>query len=640
MNITIDSNSPLPAYLQLYRRLASDIASGVYPYGTKLPSKRTVIAETGLSAVTVEHAFSLLADEGYVATRERSGVYAAYREGRTDAVRGAEGDAARCGASGTDAPDGGTVSVPPPYARFRAYGAPSRHHDAGDFPFTVLAKAMRKVLADYGDRILVKSPNHGAPELRSEIASYLARSRGIAVPPARIIIGSGAEYLYGLIAQLLGRDRVYALEKPSYDKIRKVYEALGCRCELLELGADGIVSEALAKTEATVLHVTPFNSFPSGVTVGVSKKNEYLRWAEERSGFLIEDNYDSELTVSRKAEDTLFSMTERADVIYVNTFSKTIAPSVRIGYMLLPETLLGPFNERLGFYSCTVPLFEQYVLAELLRNGDFERHISRERRRRRKALPERTVWDQEPCGTIHESSREGMNRQEFLERLESFGLPKSEYMIRSGGSLLLRGLRKKTADFDLCVSEKLAEQLALADCATDETGSYVPFEGVQMKPTLGKYPFDVIDGYRCETLESILALKRELMRPKDLHDIRTIERLRGETHLYAEEFIRILRAVTENGLRGSELSEAVVRSIDPEQVYASEDRLITDLYFTLMHYAGGEEDVSGEEWTFFLQCLAGLRRYSAANKRNALKTPGTEKTLLSRGKTGIIKNNT
>ena len=122
-----------------------------------------------------------------------------------------------------------------------------------------------------------------------------------------------------------------------------------------------------------------------------------------------------------------------------------------------------------------------------------------------------------------------MKRKEFIERLESFGLPETEYMIRSGGSLLLRGLREETADFDLCVSKELADRLNLEQCARDESGSYVPFQDVQMTANLGRYPFDVVDGFQCETLESILALKRRLMRPKDLRDIEIIEKvLRGQ----------------------------------------------------------------------------------------------------------------
>ena len=134
-----------------------------------------------------------------------------------------------------------------------------------------------------------------------------------------------------------------------------------------------------------MLHITPFNSFPSGITASVSKRREYLRWADQRQAFIIEDNYDSELTVSRKNEDTVFSMAENGQVIYLNTFSRTVAPAIRVGYMVLPERLLGEFEKKLGFYSCTVPVFEQYVLTELLNGGDFERHINRVRRARRKA---------------------------------------------------------------------------------------------------------------------------------------------------------------------------------------------------------------------------------------------------------------
>ncbi|MDO5133732.1 MAG: PLP-dependent aminotransferase family protein, partial [Eubacteriales bacterium] len=258
--------------------------------------------------------------------------------------------------------------------------------DSGEFPFSVLAKTMRRVLQDYGERILVKSPNHGCLELRSAICLYLGRSKGLVVNPSQVIVGSGAEYLYGLIVQLLGTDRIYALENPSYRKIQEVYEAMGASCDLLTLGPDGIATGELERTKAQILHVTPFNSYPSGITAGISKKHEYLRWAKRRGGILIEDNYDSELTVSRKAEEPLYSMDADADVVYLNTFSRTVAPSMRVGYMILPARMLDDFDRKLGFYSCTVPIFDQYVLAELLQSGDFERHINRVRREKRKQL--------------------------------------------------------------------------------------------------------------------------------------------------------------------------------------------------------------------------------------------------------------
>ena len=212
----------------------------------------------------------------------------------------------------------------------------------------------------------------------------MARSRGITICPEQVIVGSGSEYLYGLIAQLLGERSVFAIEDPSYKKIQAVYTSMGVKCDLLPMRSDGIDSASLEKTTAKVLHVTPYNSFPSGVTASISKKHEYLRWAKKKKAILIEDNYDSELTVSKKTEEPLFSMDPQVQVIYLNTFSRTLAPSMRIGYMLLPESLVGPFQEKLGFYSCTVPIFEQYVLAQLLESGDFERHLNRVRRKKRK----------------------------------------------------------------------------------------------------------------------------------------------------------------------------------------------------------------------------------------------------------------
>lgn len=357
MNYFIDTKGSNPAYLQLYHYFVQDIVSGIYPLNTRLPSKRIIAEETGISVITVEHAMDLLSEEGYIEPRQRSGYFVIYREADFQAV-----------------PEPGQTEWRTPH--------PQVHHVSA-FPYTVLAKTMRKVLLDYGEEILIKSPNHGCMELRTEICSYLGRSRGIQVSPSQVIIGSGAEYLYGLVAQLFGAGCTFALENPSYEKIRKVYEAMGITCDMLTLSHDGILPSELKRTQATVLHVTPFHSYPSGISIGISQKREYLHWAKKRNAVIVEDNYDSELTVSSKPESPLFSMAKDENVIYMNTFSKTIAPSVRIGYMILPAGMVDDFNEKLGFYSCTVPLFEQYVLVELLQSGDYERHINRVRRKRR-----------------------------------------------------------------------------------------------------------------------------------------------------------------------------------------------------------------------------------------------------------------
>lgn len=362
MNYTIDKNCGVPAYIQLYNMIRDDIVNGIFPFGTKIPSKRIIAAETDVSVITVEHAFSLLCEEGYLEAKERSGNFVIFREGEVGGIG---------------------------LSHKKSAPVPLQPHSRGEFPFSVLAKTMRKVLLDYGERILEKSPNHGCTELREEISAYLRRSRSISVTPDRIIIGSGAEYLYGLIAQLFPKNSVFALESPSYDKIRKVYESFGMDCRMLPLENDGIPLKAITSSGANVLHTTPFNSFPSGISIGGTKKREYIQWAESSDGYIVEDNYDSELTVSMKAEDSLFSLSGGKRVIYVNTFSHTIAPSLRVGYMVLPSMLEEKFNEKLSFYSCTVPVYDQYVIAELIRSGDYERHINRIRRKKRKTMNER-----------------------------------------------------------------------------------------------------------------------------------------------------------------------------------------------------------------------------------------------------------
>jgi GntR family transcriptional regulator/MocR family aminotransferase len=248
---------------------------------------------------------------------------------------------------------------------------------------------MRKVLSERGELLLEKSPNCGCAELREAIRRYLARNRGIRVDMEQIIIGSGSEYLYSLIVELLGRQRIYAIESPSYKKIEQLYKATEIIYELLPLTNSGINSKALAEAKAEVLHTTPFRSYPSGVTATASKRHEYVRWAEKGNRYIIEDDFESEFSVSTKPSETLFALSQTDNVIYLNTFSKTISPSLRIGYMVLPKHLVKAFEDKLGFYSCTVSTFMQYVLTELINNGDFERHINRVRRNKRKELSQK-----------------------------------------------------------------------------------------------------------------------------------------------------------------------------------------------------------------------------------------------------------
>ncbi len=320
-----------------------------------------------MSAVTVDHSYELLCDEGYIESRPRSGYYVIYRGDDGFAGTGDETGAAEAGLREPEPDDGegdgGGVSP---------------------FPFSTLAKTMRRVITEQGEEILEKSPNTGREELRLAVSRYLQRSRGIHALPGQIVIGSGAEYLYGMVVEMLGKDRVYGIESPSYEKIEQVYRAKGVRCELLTLGRDGIRSAELKRTKASVLHITPYRSFPSGVTASASKRTEYLRWASSGDRYIVEDDFESEYSMLRKHEETVYSRASAGNVIYINTFTRTISPALRLGYMVLPPELLPVFDRTVGFYSCTVPAFEQMVLERLLNEGDFERHINRIRREKRR----------------------------------------------------------------------------------------------------------------------------------------------------------------------------------------------------------------------------------------------------------------
>lgn len=346
-----------PEYLILYEILRNEITGGSWAFGARLPSRRQTALDRGLSAVTVEHSYELLCQEGYIQARPRSGYYVIYRSG-----------------------DGFAAADSQPL-RHTSAEAPEAEDT---LPFSVMARTMRRVLADYGEAVMRKSPNEGCLELRAALSRYLARNRGMQVSEDQIIIGSGSEYLYGLVVEMLGVDRVFAIEYPSYEKIEQVYHAKGVECELLPLGHDGIRSAALAGTKGSVLHITPFRSYPTGVTASASKRAAYIRWAEQGDRYIVEDDFESEFSLLRKPEDTVFALSGGGNVIYMNTFTRTVSPALRVGYMVLPPRLVALFRERVGFYSCTVPAFEQYLLADLISTGDFERHINRMRRKRRR----------------------------------------------------------------------------------------------------------------------------------------------------------------------------------------------------------------------------------------------------------------
>ena len=352
-------------YYYLYAAIKEDILSGTLKKNEKLPSKRSLAEHLGVSLITVETAYQMLKEEGYIESRERSGYFV------TELIPVAKVKKEQRTLQLLKESEQNNVVMDE-----MENGKDDRE---SIFPESLYFKTVRSVLTEYGSKLMERSPNEGCTILRNAIAKYLLRYRGIFAQPEQIVIGSGAEHLYNAVVRLMGNDVVYGLENPSYSQ---VYEGMGARCEMLQMGAEGIKSEELQRTQAKVLHVTPFHSYPSGVTATVRKRQEYLEWAKQNQGIIVEDDFDSEFFMPGKPIDTLYMTDHSQSVIYINTFSKSLSPSIRIGYMILPEQLLERYKETMGEFSCTVPVLDQYVLAEFIERGHFEQHLNRVRRHR------------------------------------------------------------------------------------------------------------------------------------------------------------------------------------------------------------------------------------------------------------------
>ena len=346
----------VPLYEALYRCIRGDILSGALRPGEKLPSKRALAENLEVSKITVEAAYSQLLSEGYICSREKVGYFVETVERRNPAPAAPARRAKEDAACLLDLTANGTEQ----------------------FPFSVWSRLQREVMLDFGEALLAPLPNRGVPELRQAIAGHLAAFRGMRVDPENILIGAGTDFLYNLLIQLLGREKIYAVEEPGYGKIRKIYAAGGVKTVSAAMDDRGVLPESLGS--ADVLHISPSHHFPTGIVTPVSRRRELLDWANRGKKWIIEDDYDSEFRFDAHPVPAMQSLDDGGRVIYMNSFSKSLAPSIRISYMVLPGGLMAAFQQKLGFYSCTVPSFEQYTLARFIGRGFFEKHINRMRK--------------------------------------------------------------------------------------------------------------------------------------------------------------------------------------------------------------------------------------------------------------------
>ena len=352
-------------YEHLYRCIRADILAGRLQAGEKLPSKRSLARQLGISVITVEGAYGQLVAEGYCQSVPKKGFFVAH-----------------------------LASLPVPPARPRRAPAEPEAHKAAyladftanslrpeDFPFKTWTRLLRQVMAQQAEELLVRSPGMGIMGLRETIADHLRSFRGLDVAPEQIVVGAGTEYLYGLLVQLLGRDKCFGVENPGFDKIREVYRQHAVRCVPVAMDEQGICPQELEEKGVAVLHISPSHHFPTGCITPISRRYELLGWASAAEGrYIIEDDYDSEFRFTGRPIPTLQSIDTAGRVVYMNTFSQTISPSMRVGFMVLPPRLLEQYRRELDFYSCTVPALDQHVLARFLDQGHYEQHLARMRK--------------------------------------------------------------------------------------------------------------------------------------------------------------------------------------------------------------------------------------------------------------------
>ena len=362
----MDGSFPLPVfsgdtplYDQLYRHIAAAIQSGALPAGTKLPSKRRLCALTGVSMSTVETAYSLLAAEGYVLARPRSGYVCAHLLPPAPA-----------------APASAFEAAPPPPPRW-AYDCSTSAVDTSAFPFSSWARITKEAVYENPGLLQRGHPQGDAP-LRAALAELFAQYRGVRCSPEQVVVGAGADYLLTLLFQSLPEQKAIALEDPGYPAAYTAAALHARQAVPIPVDGEGMIPEALEASGAGLAYVTPSHQFPLGVTMPAGRRSRLLHWAASAPDrWLIEDDYDSEFRWSSRPIPALQGLDRAGRVVYMGTFSRSIAPAIRVAYMILPPRLLERYRAAFAHSACTVSRFEQESLRRFLTQGLYGRHLRR-----------------------------------------------------------------------------------------------------------------------------------------------------------------------------------------------------------------------------------------------------------------------
>ncbi|MEI4623001.1 PLP-dependent aminotransferase family protein [Bacillus pfraonensis] len=361
--IPLQSESQTPIYIQIYEYMKQEILKGTLPSETRLPSHRNLALQLGISRITIESAYQQLAAEGYVESKPKRGIFVAEVD----------------------------VDVIPNKQQKRSYplettGNELIHFDCSQgnidqtaFPLSNWKRAIQESLLQYENDLFTKEDPQGEQILRAHIAKYLYHARGVHCTPKQIIIGAGTQPLLWLLLQLLGKQKSYAIENPGFHRVKAIIQSCGLLSYPVPLDEKGINISSLNDCNANVAYVTPSHQFPYGMIMPLSKRLELLKWANAKQGYIIEDDYDGEFRYVGKPIPSLQGLDTNERVIYMGTFSKSFLPSLRMGYIVLPNHLLEAYKELGGIFKQTVSKMQQLALAIFIQKGDWDRHLNRVR---------------------------------------------------------------------------------------------------------------------------------------------------------------------------------------------------------------------------------------------------------------------
>ena len=392
LSYDMSQRGDLPLYEHLYRCIKNDILQGVIVCDEQLPSKRRLSQHLGVSLITVEGAYNQLLAEGYIYAKPRQGYFVCKLAAGASALQAGAIAAAAATPQRSNQDRNAQPAITSPDKQSTPLVADLTQSDTRcpKFAADLWGKALRASLThEPQEELFTTLGAQGSPRLQNAIASYLRRARGMEVDPSCIVIGAGAQTLYTYVSLLFGTSAPIALENPGYPHLKNIYTALGHTACPIDVDKEGANVFQLERTRAQLAHVIPSHQFPTGHVMSISRRYELLGWAARRNErYIIEDDYDWEFRFGGKPIPALQSIDTNSKVVYIGTFSKSLAASLRIAFMVLPASLMERFNKRLGFMGSTVSTLDQVTLARLIESGDYERHLSRYRKQCRRTRDE------------------------------------------------------------------------------------------------------------------------------------------------------------------------------------------------------------------------------------------------------------